>query len=177
MNEPCLDFEQVYAHYSRLIYHHLRKMVQQPELAEDLTQEVFVRAWHALPRMQAPLALQPWLYRIATNLAIDTLRRRRLLVWSSLDQSRQEPEDGFHRDPQDAYPSAELVRDALARLPVSYQRALLLRAEGYTLTEIAESIGIAQSGVKMYLVRARRAFQQHYLALQTAESSMAEVQR
>ena len=166
-------FAQVYTTYKGLIYHRLHQMVGQRDLAEDLTQEVFYRAWKAFPHMQAPLQMQPWLCRIATNLAIDTLRRRRLIHWSSLDEAEEEPEDERHPDPQLLYSErADLIFSTLSHLPVSYRQALLLRAQGYSLAEIATRLGVASSGIKMYLLRARQSFQQHYQELQ-ALSEMA----
>ncbi len=116
-----------------------------------------------------PLNMQPWLCRIATNLAIDTLRRQRLLAWSSLGQSEQEPQDERQADPQIVYTATEIISTAMARLPVSYRRALLLRAQGYRLTEIADRLGVARSGIKMHLSRARHAFQKQYRLLQSEE--------
>jgi len=145
--------------------------VHDRELSEDLTQEVFCRAWKALPAMPpGPLNMQPWLCRIATNLAIDTLRRQRLLAWSSLGQSEQEPQDERQADPQIVYTATEIISTAMARLPVSYRRALLLRAQGYRLTEIADRLGVARSGIKMHLSRARHAFQKHSTGCYKARS-------
>jgi RNA polymerase sigma factor (sigma-70 family) len=116
------------------------------------------------------------LCRIATNLAIDTLRRQRLLAWFSLDQAGQEPEDEQHTDPQAAYTTTEAISAALARLSPSYRRALLLRAQGYRLTEIADQLGIAHSGIKMHLLRARHAFQKQYQLLQSEEQGLSPEQ-
>ena len=171
-------FTQVYLTYRGLIYHRLSQMIGQRDLAEDLTQEVFLRAWKALPGMQAPLQMQAWLCRIATNLAIDTLRRRRRINWTSLDEAEEEPEDAQDPDPQLAYSDQrELIGLALTRLPVSYRAALLLRAQGYALAEIAARLGIAPGGIKMHLARARQCFQQHYQELQTLSDMPSEKER
>lgn len=118
--------------------------------------------------MPADLRLSAWLYRIATNIAYDALHRRRLITWQPLDGLDYEPADGAEDDPQDDYSGTTgLVRAALARIPSPYRQTLLLREyEGYSLPEIAQALGIAQSGVKMYLSRAWSHFKQHYHTLE-----------
>ena len=78
--------------------------------------------------------MTPWLYRIATNACYDALRRRRLIIWQTLDELDHEPASGTGDDPQEGYGgTAEMVRAALARMPALYRQALLLREyEGYS---------------------------------------------
>lgn len=175
------DFEQVYEQHRERIYRHIRHLVSDQELAEDLAQETFARAFKALARMPEDLRITPWLYRIATNVSYDALRRRRLIAWQTLDGLDYEPASGAGDDPQVEYSgTAGLVRAALARMPTLYRQALLLREyEGYSLPEIAQALGIAPGGVKMHLSRARGYFRQHYSALEQelAMSEMHEAQK
>ncbi len=70
-------------------------------------------------------------------------------------------------DPQEIYSTTELVRAALRRMPPQYRVALLLYTqEGFSYSEISHSLNIAESGVKMYLSRARQSFREHYRALE-----------
>lgn len=163
------QFDTIYEQFRERIYRYIRHLVSDPELAEDLTQDVFLRAFRALPRMSADSRLAPWLYRIATNVAYDALRRRRLITWQHLENLEAELlSSGEHDDPQAKYiGSSEFIRLALLRLPESYRHALLLYTTcGYSYAQIAQALGIAQSGVKMYISRARQHFRQHFLALQ-----------
>jgi len=65
------------------------------------------------------------------------------------------------------YGTTELVRAALRRMPQQYRAALLLYTqEGFSYSEIAHALNIAESGVKMYLSRARQSFREHYRALE-----------
>lgn len=162
------DFEQIYEEYRERIYRYIRHLVGNQELAEDLMQETFTRAYKALPRMPGDLRMMPWLYRIATNACYDALRRRRLVSWQTLDELDHEPASGTSDDPQEGYSgTAEMVRAALARMPALYRQALLLReCEGYSMPEIAQALGIAPSGVKMFLSRARGHFRLHYRRLE-----------
>src|SRR5688500_7891922 len=60
-------FEQLFNHYQRGIYNLVYQMVRNDSDAADITQDAFIRAWKALPRLQAPEAFGSWLYRVATN--------------------------------------------------------------------------------------------------------------
>jgi len=161
-------FEQVYEQYRERIYRYIRRLVSDQELAEDLVQETFTRAYKALPRMPKDLRMSPWLYRIATNACYDTLRRRRLITWQPLNALNHEQAGPIGDDPQEGSGgTAELVRAALAHMPKPYRQALLLReVEGYSLSEIAATLEIAPGVVKMYLSRARDYFRQQYRELE-----------
>lgn len=162
-----LSFAQVYEQYRERIYRYIHRLVSDPEQAEDLTQETFTRAFKALSRMPAGLRVSPWLYRIATNVAYDALRRRKLIAWLALPDLEYEPAEVARADPQEVYGTVELVRTALRRMPEPYRAALVLYTQqGFSYQEIAQALHIAESGVKMYLSRARRQFKQHYLALE-----------
>ena len=73
-------FEEIFSRYNTQIYNYLLGMVGNPEQAQDLTQDTFVKAYRALPRVKE-LILPAWLYRIATNTALDALRHRKLIAW------------------------------------------------------------------------------------------------
>lgn len=162
----------MYKQHRERLYRYIRHLVSDQVLAEDLVQETFTRAFKALACMPEDLRMTPWLYRIATNICYNTLRRRRLITWQPLDGLDYEPASGVGDDPQDDYSgTAGLVRSALARMTTLERRALLLREyDGYSLPEIAQAIGIAPSGIKMYLSRARSHFKQHYHALEKEEA-------
>ena len=86
------------------------------------------------------------------------------LPWQDLDH---EPADVESADPQELYGTTELVRAALHRMPQQYRAALLLYTqEGFSYSEIAQALNIAESGVKMYLSRARQSFREHYKSLE-----------
>ena len=70
--------EELFALHSTEINTYLARMVRDPELAADLTQDTFVRAFRALDTLDDPDRARPWLYRIANNVALDELRRRRI---------------------------------------------------------------------------------------------------
>jgi RNA polymerase sigma-70 factor (ECF subfamily) len=142
-----------------------------PEQADDLAQDTFYRALKAVQAATVRLPTshaecRHWLYRIAINLAIDTVRRGKCLTWVDLDAAGTVPATGLGADPQDIYPhleTAEAVRAVLARLPAHYRQVLVLHYHGgLTSTEMARLMGMTPGGCKMLLLRARGAFLQHY---------------
>jgi len=165
--ENAWSFDQIYDEYKTPIYNYVYHLIGDREQADDLTQDTFLKAFRALPKMDASLKLSAWLYRIATNTAYDALRRRKLISWLPWQDLDHEPADVEGSDPQEIYSTTELVRAALRRMPPQYRVALLLYTqEGFSYSEIAQTLNIAESGVKMYLSRARQSFREHYRALE-----------
>ena len=165
--EYAWSFERVYDEYKTPIYNYIYHLVGNREQADDLTQDTFLKAFKALPKMDASLKLSAWLYRIATNTAYDALRRRKLIAWLPWQDLDHEPADVESADPQETIGTSELVHAALRRMPRHYRAALLLYTqEGFSYAEIAMTLNIAESGVKMYLSRARHSFREHYRALE-----------
>jgi RNA polymerase sigma-70 factor, ECF subfamily len=165
--ETSWSFDRIYAKNKTPVYNHIYRLVGDRELADDLTQDTFLKAFRALPKMDANLKLAAWLYRIATNTAYDALRRRKLIAWLPWQDLDHEPADVESADPQEMYGTTELVRAALHRMPELYRAALLLYTqEGFSYREIAQALHIAESGVKMYLSRARASFKEHYRAVE-----------
>jgi RNA polymerase sigma-70 factor (ECF subfamily) len=165
--EKSWSFEEIYDKYKTPIYNYVYHLVGDREQADDLTQDTFLKVFRALPKMDANLKLSAWLYRIATNTAYDALRRRKIIAWLPWQELDHEPADVESADPQEIYGTTELVRAALHRMPQHYRSALLLyMQEGFSYSEIAYTLNIAESGVKMYLSRARQSFREHYRALE-----------
>ena len=161
------SFERIYDEYKTPIYNYIYHLVGNREQADDLTQDTFLKAFKALPKMDANLKLSAWLYRIATNTAYDALRRRKLIAWMPWQDLDHEPADVESADPQETIGTSELVHAALKRMPSHYRAALLLYTqEGFSYAEIATTLNIAESGVKMYLSRARHSFREHYRVLE-----------
>jgi RNA polymerase sigma-70 factor (ECF subfamily) len=166
-SQQMWSFERIYDEYKTPIYNYIYHLVGNREQADDLTQDTFLKAFKALPKMDANLKLSAWLYRIATNTAYDALRRRKLIAWMPWQDLDHEPADVESADPQETIGTSELVHAALKRMPSHYRAALLLYTqEGFSYAEIATTLNIAESGVKMYLSRARHSFREHYRSLE-----------
>lgn len=130
---PSLDetFETLYRSYYAAMVRHLHGLLQDREQAEDMAQETFTRAYRAFPKLERHANYQAWLYRIATNVAYDVLRRRRLLAWSSLDSddlvSHLYSDVPSRNDPQLVYDGPhEAVHLALHHMTPRHQRAVML---------------------------------------------------
>jgi RNA polymerase sigma-70 factor (ECF subfamily) len=133
--------------------------------AEDVTQEVFLRAHGALPRYEPrDVPFAAWLLRIARNCTIDASRRRRPSVsWEQVPESLlpvlegDVPADAMLRD------DLRLLCTLLADLPAEKRELLALRfAAGLTAAEIAAVVGKSQAAVEKALIRTLRALKEHY---------------
>lgn len=151
-------FTRIFEQYNSRIVNYIYGLVHDRELANDLAQDSFLKAYKALPRMDDDLRLLPWLYRIAGNTAFSALRRRKLIRWLPLLS------DGIAATNTDGHVvEAEAVARALAKLPSKYAAPLLLHShEGMSCPEIAEILGISTGAVKTRLFRAREAFRLAY---------------
>ncbi len=140
------------------------QIVKTPEEARDLVQEAFIRAWSNLDQYNPAFRFSTWLFRIAHNLAIDQLRRRRQPL-VSLDQGEDDEGSAQVMDPADCRrgPLADLANrelaEALAReidnLPAAYRELVTLRHfVGLAYNEIAELKGLPLGTVKNKLFRA-----------------------
>ena len=168
--------ERLYAAHAREIYAYLARMVRDDELAADLTQETFIKAYRANDTLLDQNRARAWLYQIAGRTALDELRRRkivRFIPWTG--ESRGEAasaEDLVLRGRL----SGEMER-ALARIPPRQRQALLL-AEINDLTglELADALGVSHVAARALLTRARESLRQA-LAVEHARTAVAEERR
>jgi RNA polymerase sigma-70 factor (ECF subfamily) len=155
-----IAFARLFEQYHAPILNYLHRMVGDRALAEDLTQDSFLKAYNALPGTRPDLAFKPWLYRIATNTAISNLRRRKIVQWvpflAGHDHASGDSIErtvGRRRD----------IEQALAKLPKHYAAVLLLRHyQGLSLAETAAALDITENAAKLRLFRARKAFAEVY---------------
>ena len=160
-------FEQLVQDNQNRIYSLAVRLAGDREEAFDLAQEAFVKAWQGLPAFQGESSFATWIYRLATNVCIDYLRKqkRRRQVESevSLDDeelSWTEPAD-WSQDPHRQLERSEQGR-ALARgleaLPEQQRQILVLRElSGLSYQEIAEKLNLDLGTVKSRIARARMA--------------------
>jgi RNA polymerase sigma-70 factor (ECF subfamily) len=159
-------FEQLFQQYHRGIYNTIYQVTRNEADAADLTQEVFVRAYRALPRLQTPEAFTSWLYRIAVNLSRNWLRDRGRVRVESLELPGDDGEEGSTREIAD--PSGdpatltqtqdlrERVQKAVEGLSPDHRTVVTLHhLEGMPVEEIAQVMGCSIGTVKSRLSRAR----------------------
>jgi len=130
------------------------RLCGEPSLAEELTQESFVRAWQKLGTFRGESAFSTWLYRLAVNVALGHLRRR-LGQAQPVDELVGTPLDGGGEAPA---PEAGIdLERAIAQLPDRARVVFVLHdVEGYRHEEIANLAGMAVGTSKAHLFRARR---------------------
>ena len=156
-----MDYEALFQRLHPALYRYLYRLTGDADTADDIAQETFVR----LLRQSMPESeVRPWLFTVATNLVRDGVRkagrRQRLLAAERfLPASVPRPDELADRAEQ-----VELVRRALARIPLRDRQLLLMREEGFTYEEMARAAGVAPGSVGTLLGRALRRFAQVYQA-------------
>ena len=165
--------ERLYAAHHSEIYAYLARMLRDDELAADLTQETFVKAYRAFDTLEDHNRARAWLYQIAGRTALDELRRRkivRFVPWTGESRgTASSAEDQVLR----LRLSADLER-ALLRIPPRQRQALLL-SELHDLTglELADALGVSHVAARALLTRGRESLRQA-LAMERAKSALEE---
>jgi len=139
------------AHAAR-VYTVVRRLAGDDALAEDLAQDAWIRAFRKLDLFRGDASFGTWMYRLATNTALNRLRRR-----GRRDEVEQEAEVSRPAASlDDAVINQRLLAEALDRLPDGYRRVLVLHdLEGHTHEEIGELLGVAAGTSKSQLHKAR----------------------
>lgn len=171
MSDIELEFEIIHDTFRPKIYRYLSRMVGEHE-AEDLTQDVFLKVNQALGNFKGESKLSTWLYRIATNAAIDKLRSpsfQRAAQELVLNESSDDHEVGNAKKSAltgEKNPLVEqnlvrlemnqCIRDFIEKLPEIYRTVLVLgELEGLENKEIADILGVSLGTVKIRIHRAR----------------------
>ena len=168
-DEAAAFVETLFARHHGEIYAYLLRMVRDPEMAADLTQDAFIKAYRNYATLEKPENARAWLYQIAHRVALDDIRRRkivRFLPWTG--ESRGAAPSAEHLV-MDAHLSGDLQR-ALAKIP-DRQRAALLLAELHDLTgvELAQALGVSHVAARALLTRARESLRRALAHERTAE--------
>ena len=155
------DFDQIVTEHRTRLYRVVLGVVADPELAADVVQETFIRAWRGLARFRGESSIGTWLHRIAINTAL-TARRKAARVrgrTAEMDDDHA-AEVTAETDPERGGEVMDLRRslqDALDSLPVGQRAVVVLKdVEGWSHAEIAAHLGITESAAKVRLHRAHR---------------------
>jgi RNA polymerase sigma-70 factor, ECF subfamily len=174
-DEAAAFVETLFAKHHNEIYAYLLRMLREPELAADLTQDAFIKAYKNYDTLEKPENARAWLYQIAHRVALDEIRRRKIIrffPWTG--ESRGSAPSAEHLV-MEANLSGPMQR-ALARIP-ERQRAALLLAELHDLTglELAEALGVSHVAARALLTRARESLRQALAAERAAEAEADEM--
>lgn len=162
-------YRELLGRYQRPVFSLIYRMVRDREQAEDLAQETFVRVFNHIDRYDPKFKFSSWIFKIATNLTIDAMRKKEP-VTVSIDGSRYaESSDEIEattitvesgdENPEELLEAKELgeeIEQAIGRLRPEYRTAILLRhVEGREYQEIADIMALPLGTVKTYIHRGR----------------------
>lgn len=149
-------FGEIVTRYKKAVHSLCYRMVQSNEEAEDLSQEVFIKAYNNLKKYDPQYKFSTWILKIATNTTIDSLRKKKLDTMPLEEEisSKQESASAevifFHQN------NKTLIEKAISSLPIEYRSLIILfHQHGLSYKEIAESTNLPMSKVKNRIHRAR----------------------
>ena len=162
------EFEALFLENWARVYRLLSRLVGDPAEAEDLALETFFRLYQRFPLEEREFNLGGWLYRVATNLGLHSIRRWKRRQRYELEAGKFVLEETEDNRPAEITAQAEerrLVRLALAKMNERQSQLLILRYSGLSYKEIAQALKLAPTSIGPLLVRAEREFEKHYRAL------------
>ena len=168
-------YRELVRRYERPVFSLIYRMVRDRELAEDLTQETFIKALNALASYRPEFKFSSWIFKIANNAAIDQLRRREVDTLSLDGSPTAETPDAVEatalqvgskgETPLDELEAREIgsaIEVAIGKLRPEYRSCIMLRhVEGLAYEEIAENLNLPLGTVKTYIHRARNELRQY----------------
>jgi len=162
--------EDLFAAHHGEIYAYLIRMLRDPELAADLTQDAFIKAYRNYDTLEKRENARAWLYQIAHRVALDHIRRQKIVRFLPWTGESHGAAPSTERLVMDAHLSGDLQR-ALGRIP-ERQRAALLLAEIHDLTglELAAALGVSHVAARALLTRARESLRQALASERAAEA-------
>jgi len=171
-NASASGFEALFMEHWAPVYRILQRMVGDPSEAEDLALETFFRLYQRYPPSEAEFNIGGWLYRVATNLGLHSIRgwkRRERYETTAGKFTMEETPESHPGEILDKKEEHRFVRMALARMNEQRSQLLILRHAGMSYKEIAETLGLAPTSIGPLLLRAEREFEKHYRALAQEE--------
>lgn len=154
-------FGQLVRLYERRLIRVLLRFVRDVDLAEDLAQETFLRAYERLDQFDPSRRFGPWLFRIGVNLALDHHRSRKRRIWGFLfsDSSKETPLDPSTPDPRGEQDLQQEVQRVVEQLPEQFRIVLVLRdLENFSTSEIAAILERTEATIRWRLGEARSRF-------------------
>lgn len=154
-----MDFDAAFDRHHPAVFRYLYRLTGDPDRADDLAQETFVRL---LEHEVDPERVEAWLYTVATNLVRDRgrrrTRRRELMEGEEVGPGREAtPDEALEREE-----TRRRVRRALDALKPRDRQMLLMREEGFSYAEIAGAVSVAETSVGALLARALARFEEAY---------------
>jgi RNA polymerase sigma-70 factor (ECF subfamily) len=164
---PTVEFDEAFALHHRAVYRAAYALVRDTGLAEDVTQEVFLKLYQNMDSLQGESHLKPWLLRVATNTALNTLRgisRSTARDEAFLKESHVDARGGAVGLQADFERRVEIneARRALDQIKEPMRSCLLLKQQGLSYREIATTLSINEVNVGSLIARGRKEFMRTY---------------
>jgi RNA polymerase sigma-70 factor, ECF subfamily len=159
-----VGFEEAFTLHHRTVFRTARALVYDNGLAEDITQEVFLRLYKNMDAIANGEMLRPWLIRVTLNLAKNTLRGN-FRANAREENFFKEMEENAIFEPETDLERRELAKDvrrALDKVKEPHRSCLLLKQQGLSYKEIAQSLDLTETSIGQYIARARKEFMRFY---------------
>ena len=161
-----LSFDEAFTLHHRAVFRTARAVVRDSALAEDVTQEVFLRLYRNLNATPGEELLRAWLLRVTLNVARNTLRGQSRSMVRDNEYHKSTAEDGFFAEaPEEDYErrlAIEEARRALDKIKEPMRSCLLLKQQGLSYREIATSLSLKETNVGSLVARGRKEFARVY---------------
>jgi RNA polymerase sigma-70 factor (ECF subfamily) len=165
MERASESFERLFHEYWAPICRLLTRLVSDPAEAEDLALETFFRLYQRHPLPEKEFNTPGWLYRVATNLALQSIRSFKRREHYELHAGKDALEEASENRPTEIFARDEdhrLARRVLAQMNSRQAELLILRYSGMAYKEIAAALDLAPTSIGPLLVRAEREFEKQY---------------
>lgn len=158
-----MDQHQLYQQYQPAIYQYIFFLVQNKELAEDLTQETFYKCFRNIETFRKDAEIQTWLHRIARNLAYDYFRRKKLIQFIPFKRTYEGKTEDLPAQWVEHNEQLKALYIAMSHLKFAYREVLILRKiKGLSVKETSELLGYSEAKVKNNTARAIEALRKNW---------------
>jgi RNA polymerase sigma factor (sigma-70 family) len=164
--KTAVGFDEAFALHHRAVFRTARSYVRDNALAEDITQEVFLRLYKNMGNVPEDELLRAWLLRVTINVALNTIRGQNRSVareeeWFKMStwevDAAPAPEEEYERRQ-----AIEATRRALEKIKEPMRSCLVLKQQGLSYREIAEALSLNETSVGSYVARGRKEFARVY---------------
>lgn len=164
-------FDEAFTLHNRTVFRAACAVVQDAGLAEDITQETFIKLYHNLDCIKGEEMLKPWLIRVAMNLAKNTIRGNSRANAREENYVKQSGEhDDFTAEKQLVQKeTVSEVHAALSKVKEPLRSCLILKQQGLSYKEIAESLSLTETSIGTFIARGKKEFIRYYGKIGGAE--------
>ena len=159
-----IEFDEAFTLHHRTVFRTARSVVRDPGLAEDVTQEVFLRLYKNMDSILDEEMLRPWLIRVALNVAKNTIRGNIRANTREENYVKESGDEGIFSIESQYEEQAEIneIHRALSKIKEPLRSCLVLKQQGLSYKEIAGSLSLNETSIGTYVARARQEFARFY---------------